>query len=94
LGYLIFKSSYLPKAIGVLMQFAGLSYLINSFVLILAPAISERIVPAILLPAFVGEVSLYLWLTIKGVNIEKWNRMWVHSPLEVRQLQPSDEASI
>ncbi|HXO22537.1 MAG TPA: DUF4386 domain-containing protein [Thermoanaerobaculia bacterium] len=72
LGYLIFKSGYLPKAVGVLMQIAGLCYLINSFALILAPSVANRLYPAILLPAFVGEASLCLWLLVKGVNVEKW----------------------
>jgi hypothetical protein len=72
LGYLIFRSGYLPKAIGVLMQIAGLSYLTNSFALLLAPAFANRLFPAILVPAFVGEASLCLWLIVKGVNMEKW----------------------
>ncbi len=72
LGYLIFRSGYLPKVIGVLMQVAGLSYLTNSFALLLAPAVADQIFPAILLPAFVGEASLCLWLLVKGVNVEKW----------------------
>ncbi len=72
LGYLIFRSGYLPKAIGVLMQIAGLCYLTNSFALLLAPAIADRLFPAILLPAFAGEASLCLWLLVKGVNVEKW----------------------
>jgi hypothetical protein len=75
IGYLIFRSGYLPKAVGVLMQIAGLSYLTNSFALILAPAVANRLFPAILLPAFVGEASLCLWLLVKGVNVEKWNRV-------------------
>jgi len=37
-GYLIFKSGYFPKAIGILYLLPGLSYLINGFGLILAPA--------------------------------------------------------
>ncbi len=72
LGYLIFRSGYLPKAVGVLMQVAGLCYLTNSFALILAPTFASRIFPAILIPAFVGEASLCLWLLVKGVNMEKW----------------------
>ncbi len=72
LGYLIFKSGFLPKAIGVLMQIAGLSYLTDSFALILAPTFANRIFPAVLVPAFVGEASLCLWLLIKGVNVPKW----------------------
>jgi len=72
LGYLIFRSGYLPKAVGILMQIAGLSYLTNSFALLLAPDFANRIFPAILVPAFVGETSLCLWLLVKGVNMEKW----------------------
>ncbi len=72
LGYLIFRSSYLPKAIGVLMQVAGWCYLTNSFALLLAPTFANRLFPAILVPAFVGEASLCLWLLVKGVNVEKW----------------------
>jgi hypothetical protein len=71
-GYLIFRSGYLPKIIGVLMQIAGLSYLTNSFTLVLAPALANRLFPAILVPAFVGEASLCLWLLVKGVNADKW----------------------
>jgi Domain of unknown function (DUF4386) len=71
-GYLIFRSGYLPKALGVLMQIAGLSYLTNSFTLVLAPALANRLFPAILFPAFVGEASLCVWLVVKGVNVEKW----------------------
>ena len=73
LGYLIFKSGYLPKAVGVLMQIAGLCYLVNSFSLILSPSFANRLYPAILLPAFVGEASLCLWFLVKGVNLERWN---------------------
>lgn len=66
-GYLIFRAGCLPKALGVLMQLAGASYLTHSFALILSPALADRLFPAILLPAFVGEVSLCLWLLVKGV---------------------------
>src|SRR5438094_3425477 len=72
IGYLIFKSGYLPKAVGVLMQIAGVCYLTNSFALILAPAVANRLFPAILVPAFIGEASLCLWLLVKGVKVGKW----------------------
>lgn len=72
LGYLILKSEYLPKTIGVLMQIAGLCYLTNSFALILAPAFANTITPTILIPSFIGELSLCLWLLVKGVNITNW----------------------
>ena len=73
-GYLIFKSGYLPKTIGVLMQIAGVCYLTNSFALILSPAVANRLFPAILVPAFIGEASLCLWLLVRGVKVEKWEK--------------------
>ncbi|MGB9205613.1 MAG: DUF4386 domain-containing protein [Terriglobales bacterium] len=71
-GYLIFRSGYLPKTLGVLMQIAGLCYPTNSFALLLAPTFANVIFPAILVPAFIGELSLCLWLLVKGVNLPKW----------------------
>jgi hypothetical protein len=71
-GYLIFKSGYLPKFVGVLMQIAGWSYLTACFAALFAPAFSDLISPAILLPPLIGESSFCLWLLVKGVNIERW----------------------
>jgi hypothetical protein len=72
-GYLIFKSGYLPKFVGILMQIAGACYLIACFAALFAPAFSDAITPAILLPPLVGESSYCLWLLFKGVNMAKWN---------------------
>jgi Domain of unknown function (DUF4386) len=71
-GYLIFKSGYFPRISGVLIQIAGLCYLTNSFALILSPGLADLIFPAILAPAFIGELSMCLWLLVKGVNVPKW----------------------
>jgi hypothetical protein len=73
-GYLICRSGYLPRVIGVLMMIAGVCYHINSFVFILAPGWSRIVFPAIMAPVFIAETSLALWLLIKGVNVEKWDR--------------------
>jgi hypothetical protein len=72
LGYLIYRSSFLPWILGILLGIAGLGYLINSFALIQAPTIQSMLFPWTLLPGFVAELSLALWLTIKGINVEKW----------------------
>jgi hypothetical protein len=77
MGYLIFKSAYLPKTIGVMMQIAGVCYLINSFTLIIFPSLSDKIFPAILVPAFIAELSLCLWLIFKGVKISVWEKQSV-----------------
>jgi hypothetical protein len=80
LGYLIFRSGYLPKIIGVLMQIAGLAYVINGFALVLAPSFASRMVPAILVPAFIGEASLCLWLIVKGVDVDRWKQRAIARP--------------
>lgn len=71
-GHLIFRSGYLPRLVGLLMQIAGICYLTNSFALILSPAFADRLFPLILLPPFVAETSLCLWLLIRGVNLREW----------------------
>ena len=70
-GYLLFRSGYFPRTLGVLMAIAGLSYLTNSFTLILAPAYAGTI-SLILVLALIGELSLCLWLLVVGVNEQRW----------------------
>jgi len=74
-GHLIVNSGFLPKLLGILIQIAGLCYFTNSLALFLAPHIADQLFPLILLPAFVGETSLSLWLLFKGVNVEKWKAL-------------------
>jgi hypothetical protein len=76
-GYLIFRSGYLPKLIGVLMQIAGLSYLTACLAALFAPTLADLLIPAILLPPLIGESSFCLWLLIKGVDIGKWNERMI-----------------
>ncbi len=72
-GYLIVRSLYLPRVLGFLMQLAGACYLVNSFALVLQPALASRLFPVILLPPFVAELSVALWLLVKGVDPAKWS---------------------
>jgi len=72
-GYLIRKSGYLPAILGVGMQIVVAWYLVNSFAMFLSPAVQNMLFPAILLPAFIGESAMCLWLLVKGVDIAKWN---------------------
>jgi len=72
-GYLIFKSGFLPKTLGILILVSGLCYLTNSFALLLFPALADALFPAILLPPFIGELTMSLWLLIKGVDLTRWN---------------------
>ena len=49
--------------------------LLNSFaLLLLAPSLASAIFPGVLIPAFIGELALTLWLIVKGVNMERWRQ--------------------
>lgn len=61
-GYLILQSGYVPRVLGALLGLAGISYLVNSFALLLSPPLASWLFPAVLLPAFVAELALGLWL--------------------------------
>lgn len=69
-GYLIYKSRFLPRILGVLMVIAGVCYPINGFIHFLAP--QHSLFPYILMPCFVAELSLTVWLTVNGVNEQEW----------------------
>ena len=53
---------------------AGLCYLTNSFTSFLYPALAAMLFPGILVPAFIAELSLCIWLTVKGVDVGKWRQ--------------------
>jgi hypothetical protein len=65
-GYLIFRSGYLPRLIGVLLMLAGLGFIAKSFTLVLVPAYSSNV---LLLPMFLAGVSLTFWFLVKGVDV-------------------------
>jgi hypothetical protein len=67
IGYLIFRSTFLPRVIGVLMMLAGLGYLT-----FLSPPLATYLSPYNLAPAALGEPSLFLWLLVAGVNAQRW----------------------
>ena len=71
LGYLIVRSQYLPRILGVLLAISGLGFVIKAFASVLAPPYAS---PLLLLPVAVAWLSLTLWLLVKGVDIEKWKQ--------------------
>jgi len=70
LGYLVFKSGFLPKVIGILLLIAGVGYLVDFALFFLLPDITVKVSEF----TFVGEVVLLLWLLIKGINVEQWQK--------------------
>src|SRR5450759_88812 len=67
IGYLIFRSPFLPRVIGALGVVAGIGYLT-----LLWQPLAHYLYPYNLALAGPGEISLILWLIVKGVNVNKW----------------------
>jgi hypothetical protein len=67
LGYLILRSTFLPRILGALMVLAGLGWL-----MFLSP-LAGRLSTYIEVLGFVAELALMLWLVIKGVNEQHWS---------------------
>jgi hypothetical protein len=69
-AYLMFRSGYLPKFLGVLMGIGGIGFLTRNFLLILAPAYAW---PLLLMLLFPGTLLLMIWLLGKGIDMPQWN---------------------
>lgn len=68
LGYLLYQSKLFPKILGLLMAAASVGYLVESFGSFLLPGYGEFYTLLVTITAVIGEVSLCLWLLIKGVK--------------------------
>jgi hypothetical protein len=69
IGCLIFRSAFLPRILGVLMAFAGLGWLT-----FLSPPLADYLSPSILVLGFLAELSLCLWLLVRGVDVPRWKQ--------------------
>lgn len=68
IGYLIVRSTFMPRIIGVLLALDGLGW-----VTYLYPPLATAIYPVIAVLAGLGEFPLLLWLLVVGVNEQRWN---------------------
>lgn len=75
MGYLVFKSNYIPKVIGILLVIGCFGYLIDSFTFFLFPNFEATISQF----TFIGELLLPLWLLVKGVNVKRWEKHTLQS---------------
>ena len=66
LGYLVFKSGFFPRVLGVLLVLAGVGYAFDSFATVLGSDLSIGLYTAL------GEIIFVLWLVIRGVDAVRW----------------------
>jgi hypothetical protein len=71
-GYLIARSPFIPRAIGVVLVVGGVGFLITSVTNFLSPALGDRLSPVLLPIVLLGEGSLALWLLVRGVDVDRW----------------------
>lgn len=67
-GLLVYKSGFIPRIFGILLIIAGLAYVVDSSIFILLPNYREFVKQPTLLLVAIGEISITLWLLIKGIK--------------------------
>jgi phosphoglycerol transferase MdoB-like AlkP superfamily enzyme len=68
IGYLVFRSAFLPRTLGVLMAIGGMAWLTD-----LSTPLTNHLSPYNVVCGFVGEGLLMLWLLVIGLNSQRWN---------------------
>jgi hypothetical protein len=71
-GYLIRRSTFLPRFLGALLALTSLCYLTNSFATFLALPFRSYLMPLVAAGGLIGEGTLTFWLLIAGVNTRRW----------------------
>ena len=66
-GYLIFRSTFLPRILGVMLAMEGVGWMT-----FLSPSLGRFLLPVIFMTIVLAELPLMLWLLVKGVNVHKW----------------------
>jgi len=79
LGYLVFKSGFLPRILGVLLIIGCFGYVIDNLTGLLFPSYKAIVSQIVLVPNLISELALALWLLIKGVNVEQWEKRALES---------------
>jgi Domain of unknown function (DUF4386) len=68
IGYLIFRSTFLPRILGVLLAISGLGWVTYLY----PPVAYHLFMPYIAAASALGEIPLELWLIVMGVNEQRW----------------------
>ena len=68
LGYLAYRSGLFPKALGVVLVLATISYLADSLTAFLVPNLELQIKPLLIVAPLVGEIWMVVYLLVRGVK--------------------------
>jgi len=71
-GFLILRSTFLPRILGALMALSGLTYVVHNLTEFLASPLARALDPWVTVLGGLGEGLLMLWLLVMGVNAERW----------------------
>ena len=69
IGYLIYRSDFMPRILGVLLMVTGVAWMLHLY-----PLIASQLTLPIMVGAAIGELPLLVWLLAKGVDDERWRR--------------------
>lgn len=69
IGYLIFRSTFLPRILGASMALAGLGWITYT-----SPRLADYLAPYNLAAGILGEGLVMLWLLVMGVNVQRWRQ--------------------
>lgn len=72
LSYLVYRSDFLPRALGVLLAFSAIGYLLQSYGSIVSPGASRVLDVLVVVLAVPGELAFTLWLLLKSIDSGKW----------------------
>jgi Domain of unknown function (DUF4386) len=72
IGWLIAKSTFLPRILGMLSAVGGICFVLNSYTHFLSPPVAAQLFPYVFLPGVLAQASLALWLLVMGVNVSRW----------------------
>jgi Domain of unknown function (DUF4386) len=71
LGYLAYKSEMFPKTLGVVLIVGGACYLVDLLAAFLVPDVGQKIHTFVVIPCAIAEISMVLYLLVKGVKAPK-----------------------
>lgn len=72
LGYLVYRSGFLPRVLGILLIIGSIGYLAQSYGHLVLPQYDDLLSTVVIVLSIPGELALTLWFLWKGVDVDRW----------------------